>query len=151
MANRESGSAFMSTGSLSRGAPGAMVAVVLPPKVTTWSVPGRIEAPSPATAICAPPTWTGVLPYSLLKRMRTLVPPPDRRTIWRTVWSLKVGLPGKRPPAGVGAWGEAAQLRAQVSAEAGVGINATAQAPSAPATSMLFMIVPPRSSAPDHS
>ncbi len=76
--------------------------------------------------------------------MRTLSPPPLRRTIWRTVWSWNVGLPGKRPPEGVGACGEAAQLRTQVSAEAGAAIRAMAQAQSAPEKKTVFMSVSPR-------
>ncbi len=113
IASFDSAGTAMSTGSLSRGEPGRITPVGLPPKVRTWSLPAWIAPPSPAIARCAAPTATGAVPNSLVKRTRTCVPPPLMRTTCRMVWSWKVGEPAIGPMAAVGAWGEAPQLRAQ--------------------------------------
>src|SRR4051812_25164025 len=95
-----------STGSLRIGAPAGTVAVGLPEKVSSRSPPA---AAGPTRAA---PMVRGAVPYSLVKRMRTRLPPPLRRTTWaqgrvgegveRGVGRLGRDAPGPDPALGCG-------------------------------------------------
>src|SRR5262245_38221380 len=75
-----------STGSLTRGAPGGITAVLLPPKATTRSDPAAIAGPLSASHTGAAPSSTGRDPYSFDRTTRMRGPPMVIRATWRTVW-----------------------------------------------------------------
>ncbi|HZF29454.1 MAG TPA: hypothetical protein VE907_10070 [Gammaproteobacteria bacterium] len=103
-------STFKSIGSLNRGEPAGITAVARPSNVTACSVPAfTLSAPS-ASAKRAAPIVMAFVPYSFVRRSRTRSPPTLKRTIWRTVWSLKLGVPGNGPAPALGGSGDAPQL-----------------------------------------
>src|SRR5215813_4403252 len=75
------------TGSLRRGAPAGIVVEGWPPKVTVWIEPGPTLEGWFGIATVAAPMRSGEEPYSLENRIRICVPPNERRTRSRTVWS----------------------------------------------------------------
>ena len=99
-----------SIGSLTSGAPAGIVADVRPSKVTTFSLPTFSLSTPSVSATRAAPIVSAFAPYSFVSRRRTREPPTLRRTIWRTVWSLKLGVAGNGPAPGLGGSGEAPQL-----------------------------------------
>ena len=99
--------AFVSsfTGSLSRGAPCGMAADVAPAKRTGRGWPSGFPS-GPASTTVAAPIFSGLSPYSLLRRRRISLPPTLRRMTCRTVWFSK-----ERPPT-TGIVGDAPQAPA---------------------------------------
>src|SRR5258708_2494460 len=103
----ENGATLSSIGSLVAGAPGGMTIDFDPPKVTGSAFSTASVWPC-AMATLADPIRSGVAPNSFDRRIRTLLPPMLRRTIWRMVWFET--LAGITPR---GAWGLAVQLLIQ--------------------------------------
>ena len=77
------------TGSLTRTAPGGMVAVWSPPKVSARSDPAAIAVPLPRSARWAPSIVRALVPKALVNTTRTRSPPMLIRTNCRNVWLLK--------------------------------------------------------------
>jgi hypothetical protein len=74
--------------SLTNSRPAGITAVGLWENSNGRNVPGRTEPPDSALPIDAPASRSGVSPYTLDSRIRTLVPPALIRTTWRTDWSV---------------------------------------------------------------
>ena len=90
------------TGSLSAIAPAAMVVPGWPPKVSGRAEEGTIAASFWRSATLAAPTTSGKVPKTLLSTTRTRSPPMLVRTIWRSVWLLKLSSGGAEGGAGGG-------------------------------------------------
>ena len=77
------------TGSLHNSAPGWIVTVVCPLKVSVRSVAGSMEAPVLRSATCAPPMASGTFVYLFVNLTRACVPPSLAKTFSRSVWFSK--------------------------------------------------------------
>ncbi|MNM92545.1 hypothetical protein D3C81_1048830 [compost metagenome] len=104
-----------STGSLTSGAPGAMLAAGWPENVSVRRLPASMAEPAAARATVAAPMRSGALPYAFDSTMRTRGPPTLRRATWRTVCPCSTAgtLLGNRKSLRHTAWGLAVQLASQ--------------------------------------
>jgi hypothetical protein len=80
-----------------------MVAVALPLNVSARREPATMAAPLSLMAIAAAPIVSGAVPNALLNTARTCGPPMLMRTIWRSVWLLKLSGGGACAAAAAGA------------------------------------------------